>query len=432
MFKDYYKTIQFLESLNNIPQKTNLKAKDSLDRFKYLLKTLGNPQNSLKFIHVGGTSGKGSVVSMIQSILTESGIKAGAYISPHPTTTIERIKVGKKYISPKDFSKLVNSIIPKILKTYLNNSWGRPSYIEIILATAFLYFKKTGCKYVVLEVGCGGRDDITNIIRNTKFSIVTNVDYDHTEILGKTLIQIARHKAGIIKPNSVFFTTETRPKILKLFKNYCKKNKAKFNSINQNIISKNPIINQLPSLSKHQKKNAILAISVAKKLNINDSKIIKGILNSHLPCRFEKMQEKPLVIIDGAHNPSKIKSLVNGLKNLTYKKLFLIIGITQSKDATKMLKYIIPLTNNVYLTRYQVSQKKCADFKKLSKIINNIKSNNNINTDIFLNPFDALDTALNNASQNDLIVITGSFFLAGELRKKWVSEEKILKTKESF
>ena len=105
-------------------------------------------------------------------------------------------QVGKKYISPKDFSKLVNSIIPQILKTYLNNSWGRPSYVEIILATAFLYFKKSGCKYVVLEVGCGGRDDITNIIRNTKFSIVTNVDYDHIEILGKTLIQIARHKAG--------------------------------------------------------------------------------------------------------------------------------------------------------------------------------------------------------------------------------------------
>ncbi|HEX9664870.1 MAG TPA: Mur ligase family protein [Patescibacteria group bacterium] len=446
MFQNYFQTIKFLESLDNLPNQITDDYQKSrrlnLKRFRYFLKLIGNPHRDFKYVHVGGTSGKGSTVSMIQSVLTAAGYKTGAYFSPHPTTTIERIRINNHYISTKNFSAIIAGLSEPIKKVYLKTSYGRPSYFEILLAAAFLYFKKEKCDYVILEVGCGGEFDPTNIIQKPKFTIITNVNHDHTHILGKVLKKIAETKAGIIKPNSIFLTTETRPAILNIFRSVCRQKKAKFNQIKSATkLIKNDFdkaefefeneIYQLAMGGRHQLKNALLAINLANKLGIKKSIIKKGLLAGRLPGRAEKIQSKPDVIIDIAHNDSKIKSLVNILKDLTEQRLFLIIGITESKDSSRMLKKIIPLADQVLLTRYQVSRRPAADLKKLARQVKKI-SKNKLVPKFFLNPFAALDYALGQAGKNDLIVITGSTYLAGELRQRWIPEEKIVKSRKSF
>lgn len=443
MFENYYNAVKFIESLDNLPPK-QIEMRLNLKRFRYFLNLIGNPQNGFKYIHVTGTSGKGSVVAIIHSILTEAGFKTGAFFSPHTTTTIERIKVNRKYISPQEFSDIVNFITPQITEAYLNSPYGRPNYFEIILAIAFLYFKKCRCEYVVLEAFCGGRYDQTNVILDPKFTIITNINFDHTELLGKTLKKIAYQKAGIIKPNSVFLTAETKPHLIKYLKNYCLENQAQFYQVKTDLLKieyskfglsfqfKNDFLTyQIPLIGKHQIKNAALAITLAKKLGINANNIINGLKHCQISCRLETMQKNPLVIIDGAHNPSKIKVIADSIKNLTYKKLFLIIGISQSKDYSTMLESVIPLADYVFITRNQVYQKKAASLKKLAHKTREI-SNNKINPKICLNPFDALNSALEKAKKNDLILITGSLYLAGELRTRWIPEEQILRKRTSF
>jgi dihydrofolate synthase / folylpolyglutamate synthase len=421
-FEKYYQAVSFLEGLNNLPLQGDYMidkhhADVYLKRMRYFLELLGNPDKKMKFIHIAGTSGKGTVTNTIHEILHATGKKVGSFTSPFVTTSIEKIKVKDKYIAPDEFAAIVDCLKPFMDKAYLEGPYGRLSYFEIFLAMALIYFQRQKCEWVVLEVGLGGRYDATNVIERPVVTAITNIDYDHTELLGKTLKKIAYDKAGIIKQGSAVFTTEQRPTLLKIFNEICKE--------------KHVSLNTLPRQNNYQEHNKELAVAITQYIGISDKYITQGIKGARLACRFETIQDKPIVVLDGAHNRSKIKTTIDNLKRLKFRKLYLIIGIADNKDPISILEQIIPEADHVFFTRFQNKDRQCAHPKELL-----VKSKRCLKTgaksEIYLDAESALSCALRLANHTDLILVVGSFFLAGELRKRWYSEEMVLQRRKSF
>lgn len=420
-YKDYYEAVAYIESLTNLP-KLNYSLDRSnpeifLKRMRFFLNLLGNPDKGLNFIHIAGTSGKGTVTNMIHGVILSSGQKVGSFTSPFVTTTIEKIKVDDKYISTKDFTKIVKYLKPYIGETYKSSPYGGVSYFEVCLAIALLYFKMNHCAWVVLEVGLGGRYDATNVIEEPIVTAITNIDYDHTELLGKTLKKIALDKAGIIKSKSEFFTSERRASILKLFKQVCLNKKIK--------------MTQVPTSSDYMDNNKSLVRAITKHINIDNVYIEEGIKNSFLQSRFETVQENPRVIIDVAHNRAKIASTINNFKKLNFNKLHIIVAISKNKDHLAILKQLVPNADHLYFTKFKNKFRECADPKYLFELSKKYFKKT-AKTKIYEECISALNLAKSRANENDLILITGSFFLAGEMRKHWYSEEHILKNRKAF
>lgn len=398
-FSRYHQAVRYLEGLSNVPVKDDYMSRPAprgvrgkhdpsiyIKRMQWFLDLLGNPERGFKYIHITGTAGKGSVATSVQKCLVDSGHKTGLFTSPFVVTSIEKIQVDDLYIAPDEFADIVENIKPKIDEAFAKCPWGGPSYFERFLALAFIYFKKQRCEYVLLEVGCGGRYDATNIIPAPVVSAITNVDYDHMHILGKTLTKIARDKSGIIKKGSKFFTTEKRPALRKIMENICNEQGAEFHYV--------------------KGENRELVEAIAEVLGE-----VEKVEEVKLPARFEVMQQEPLVIIDGAHNRAKIRHTVTQLKKLDYKKLHLVVALAANKD--KKILEEIP-ADYIYPTKFQNPDRAC------------------MNLGGYTDAQQALDAALKAAGHDDVILITGSFYLAGELRTRWYPEEAILKARISF
>jgi dihydrofolate synthase/folylpolyglutamate synthase len=421
-FQSYFEAIRFLEGLSNVPKKEYLSATRTsalyLKRTEYLLKLLGNPHRGIKLVHIGGTAGKGTVAAMVHGALVAQGYRAGLFTSPFATTSIEKIKVGNRYIDPLALARLVEEVKPALDEAYRSSPFGGPSYFELFTAMAFLHFKKAKCKWAVMEVGMGGRFDATNVIEHPVATAVTNIGLDHTEILGNTLEKIAREKAGIIKPRCPFFTTETRPKLLKLFERICRAKKARFLPVG----AKN---------APYGEKNAALARAICRRIGASEKSIERGITNARLPCRFETVQKKPLVVLDGAHNIAKVESTVANLKNLRYRNLHLVVGISHNKDITGIMKRLCPLARSIAVTRFEVKERKCAHPKELLQLAKKYKKTG-VPVSTFLDPRRALGAVLKKARASDAVLVTGSFFLTGALRERWYPEAWVLKNRRSF
>lgn len=421
LLEKYRSAVAFVESFSNssLRKNTGKTKKDPsffLDRTRYFLDLIGNPEERFKYIHVTGTAGKGTVSTMLHEVLKASGKKVGLFTSPYVTTTTEKIRVGGKFIAIPKFLKLVEYVKPFITQAQ-KGPYGGPSAFEIFFAIALLYFKQQKCEWVVLEVGLGGQYDATNVIARPKIAAITNIDYDHTEILGDTLREIATDKAGIIKAGSALFTSEQRPALLSLFKNICREKGAAFFSI--------------PHQRHYHDYNAELVGAICRHIGISQRRIEQGIKNTALPCRFEIMQKQPTVILDGAHNRSKIRSTIANLERLTFNKLYLIVSIADNKrDNRAILKPLMqmPYLMQVILTRVSIGERKTLHPNVLVSAAKRHKKKGT-SMRVMADGNEALDYALSHASKNDLILVTGSFFLAGELRKHWVSEETVLKNR---
>jgi dihydrofolate synthase/folylpolyglutamate synthase len=438
-FERYFKAVRFLEGLSNLPLPRDYSedykhSEGHLRRMRYFLELLGNPDKHFKFIHITGTAGKGSVAQMMQEVLIASGKNTGLFTSPFTTTSIEKIRVNNKYIAPDEFADIVESLKPYINKAYAKCPYGGPSYFELFFAIALVYFARKKCEWVVCEVGCGGRHDMTNVIKCPVIAAITNINFDHMNVLGRTLKKIAYEKAGIIKNGSIFFTSETRPRLLKIFQETCRENKAEFNALKGLVSANEDELSRGGGLhlqGNHQFLNASLVTAMAKYLGIKEQDIIRGISAARLPCRFEIMQKAPLVVLDGAHNEVKMKSVVTNIKKLKFNKLFLIIGIAYNKEINDILPLIIPLADYIFATRFQINERKCyqpAELAKLSAPYKQPKAK----IEVYYDPKQALSKALELASLKDCVLATGSFFLTGELREKWYSEEWVLKKRSSF
>ena len=334
---------------------------------------------------MGGGGGRGGGGARGQRGLGARGYKTGLFTSPFVTTSIEKIQVGDLYIAPDEFVQIVEDMKPAIDEAFAKCPYGGPSYFERFLAIALLYFKKMNCEWVVLEVGCGGRYDATNVIAPPVISAITNIDYDHTHILGKTLTKIARDKSGIIKKGSKFFTSESRPRLRAIMEQICQEQGVSFTHV------------------KGGNKELVRAMGFTAQ-------------DIQLPARFEIVQKDPIVIIDGAHNRAKIRYTAELLKKLTYNKLHLVFALAANKERSIIDQ--IP-ADFIYPTRFQNPERQA---------MNPVRDfvSNGVNLGGYTDSRQALDAALAAARSDDMVLITGSIYLAGGLPQRWYPAGTIL------
>ncbi len=426
-FARYYSAVRYLEGLgtgDSNYRKAALFAHPHpemfLARMQDLLDRVGNPERHFKYVHITGTAGKGSVSAMIQATLVAAGKKSGLFTSPFTVSTIEKIQVGTKYIDPHALADIVDEIKPAIDRAAASSPYGTPSYFETMLAVALVYFRRQKCEYVVLEVGLGGRYDATNIIKNPLITAITNISLDHTNVLGKTRAKIARDKSGIIKKGSVFFTTEKRPALLHIFRQACIQAGADYNAL--------PVKG-----SDYGEKNKLLAGSICVQLGI--IQMPSEIQPAFLPARFETVERKPLVIIDGAHNPSKMEATVYNLGALSrnkfkYKRLTAVVAISADKDWQTMLKTLAPLVDRLYVTTFYVPGRPCVSPRLLAGYAKKYIRRSSV-IYVRTDAIQAFRKARAATTKGDALIVTGSFYLAGIVRALYCPEERILKRRDS-
>lgn len=346
----------YIEAENYIKKSYDKEIKLGLDRIRILMDLLGNPQDSLKFIHVAGTNGKGSVCAMTSEILIKAGYTTGLFTSPVICEYREQFKVNGEMITEDEFSILTEQI-----QVACDKMEDKPSEFEKAVALAFLFFKDKSCDLVVLEVGMGGNDDATNVINNTLVSVITNIDYDHMGFLGESLLEIAKKKAGIIKAGSDVVFAEQNDAVMELITCVCmekgtafkRTTKSNITIIEETLSSQvfdykdfNGI--ELSLLGRHQCENAAIVIELMECLkekgyNVDDDSIYDAMKQVKWPGRFEILSKEPLFIVDGAHNPNGIDALCANLDAyLPEEKIVFVVGILRDKDYNSMLKRMIP------------------------------------------------------------------------------------------
>jgi dihydrofolate synthase/folylpolyglutamate synthase len=313
-----------------------------LERVDYLLKRLGNPHKKLKCIHVAGTNGKGSTAAMIASILENSGYKVGLYTSPHLFDVTERIQINKKKISKNEFSKGLK----QIEKIYQRKK-EKPTVFEALTALALWYFAKKKVHYAVLEVGMGGRLDATNVV-NPLVTVITNVDFEHVDVLGKSIEKITQEKAGVIKKGIPVITAEDKPHSLKVIKEVCDKKGCLLVGVDhdQQELGSN-------LAGKHQRLNAACAIAAVRlaQIKLKPKSIERGLKKVHWPGRFQILKKWPLILIDGAHNPAGAKALRAAIQETYPEKYTLIFGCQEGKDFQKVMKELESFAGKIIFTR---------------------------------------------------------------------------------
>ena len=347
------------EYINNL---TNGKADDlSVKRMKKIMKLLGNPQDNLKFIHITGTNGKGSCIEMLNNILVKSGLKVGKFISPHLTCYNERISINGKNIKDEEIQNIYEKIQPFIEKENLEIS-----YFEFFTVISFMYFYQQKVDIVLMEVGVGGLYDSTNII-NPMISVITSVGYDHTQILGKTIEEIAIQKAGIIKQCSETVYMEQEPKIDNIIIQTCKEKHStlhvisKLESKNMRFENSKEIFDyrkyhnmEINLKGKRQIQNATIVLECCDILKnkgycITEDSIRQGLKTVIHKARFETIYENPTIIFDGGHNEQAIQNLKETI-NIYYgktKKIY-VISVLKSKDFKTILDDVME-DGNIYI-----------------------------------------------------------------------------------
>lgn len=405
-----------------------------LERTYRLLELLGNPQKNLRFIHVAGTNGKGSTTAMISKILRGMGFKIGMYTSPYLEEFEERIQINGVNI-PKD--KLVELLehVKCAVNRVIEEGYEQPTEFEIITVLMLLYFYNERIDYGVIEVGLGGRLDSTNVII-PKVSVITSVSLDHVNILGNTLGEIAGEKAGIIKEGVPVILypqkKEAEEVILKVSKSknsrvYSVKKEfgslinVNYDNITQNVEIKGINHNykvDLPLLGEHQILNLNVAINAVEVLCEEENiKCEKEVIEESLKDvkwigRLETLNRKPLIVIDGAHNIDGIRALKNNIrKYFKYNKMYLLLGILADKQVGEMIEEITPMADKVFaLTPHNERAEINEDLKnEIKKINSNVESIDDYET--------AIKKAINEADEDDLILVSGSLYMIGDMRK---------------
>lgn len=341
---DYYNALKFINSFT----KSGAKVVD-LSRFSALMNALGNPQNSFKTIHVAGTNGKGSVCQFIAAGLENAGYKTGKFTSPYIIKPEERIQINSQFITENALAYFVG-----IVKNAVENLPADYSQFEIFSAVMFLYFSGEEVDYAVIETGIGGSLDCTNII-TPQLSVITNIDFDHTAILGDSIEKIAAHKAGIIKVNVPVVTTSTQnPAALEVIREVAAEKHAPLiipqpptlerADIYGNIFYYDANCYKTTMCGEHQIYNAITAAEALKVLGVSEKNIALALLTS-LPARLQVVRSSPLLIVDGAHNDAAISAAMKTLSVLP--KLTMILGFLDNKNYKTAFRRLLPLSQKI-------------------------------------------------------------------------------------
>ena len=427
-------------------QTKTMKHTSRISRISRFLEFLGNPQHQFKSVHVAGTSGKGSVVVMIANMLTQHRLRTGFHVTPYLQICNEKLIIDNTMIAPYVFAKLVKEFRTLFEKWVAKGNELR--YGEVWVALTYLWFAKEKIDWGIIETGVGGRFDATNVLPS-KLAVITEIGYDHIKHLGPTLADIAYHKAGIIKENSVAVTSVTNNDILSIIKKEATEKHAElytigndFNLTVKKIDQHGAVIsvdtpfhhynNIFISLQGHfQPTNAAIAIMaydlLAEKYNITRSEksIRTALKNITFPGRMEVMQYHPLVMLDGAHNKQKMQALVESIQIIyPSKKMTVIIGVLATKDATSLINILAPLTCRFIATRPYVFGKKSLEPIQLTDIIKNISPNKEVHVTDDVQK--SVELVLRMVNDDELILVTGSLYLVGEARDYWIPKDNIL------
>lgn len=401
--------------------------KPGLERIKFLLEMLGNPQKKLKFIHVAGTNGKGSTCTFISSILKASGLNTGLFISPFVLDFRERFQINGNMISKEEFVDVLEYIIPFVKKMPKNGN--RLTEFELITVIALVWFERKNCDVVVLEVGLGGRLDATNVIDDALVSVITSISYDHMNILGTTISEIATEKAGILKPNGtlVLYPKQEKEAFLTV-KNIAENLKNKIIIPDLNSLSNVKFdlsgtaftyMNEdfeIKLLGEHQIYNAITAISAMREianlgLKISDKNIKSGLMNAKFYSRLEIISKKPLVILDGAHNLAGAKALAEAIElYLSKKRVVAIVGMLKDKEVSKVLRVVAPLVSEFIVV--QPDNPRAMDKFELNEMVKCFNEESAVAEDL---PF-AVKLTFNKLDDDSVLLVFGSLYLASQIR----------------
>jgi dihydrofolate synthase/folylpolyglutamate synthase len=398
-----------------------------LRRMDELLARLGNPHLKTKSVHIAGTKGKGSVAIMIASALTASDYITGLYTSPHLITFNERIRVNDELIADDEVTALVDRLKPEVTAVNEKATYGLLTTFEIITALAFAYFAQKAADFQVIEVGLGGRLDATNVIK-PELAVITSISYDHMEVLGHTLREIATEKAGIIKPNGIVVTSPQADEAMRVIEQTARDSQAKlikvgtdvtwqslgFDATQQSLSVKGRLGSYeltIPLLGAFQLENAATAVTalevlVDKGYRVPRESLARGLAGVNWPGRLQVLNRHPLVVADGAHNPYSAGKLREALRQyFKFDRAILIIGTSSDKDIASIAAELVPLFDRVIVTRSihpraMAVAPLVAEFSRRSI---KAKATDDIST--------ALRLALTMAKANDLVCVTGSLFV---------------------
>lgn len=342
-------------------------SRPGLERIGELCEKMHHPEDALKFIHVAGTNGKGSFCCMLSNILTAAGYKTGLFTSPYIETFNERMQIDGKNIGNEELAE-----ITEYVKQFADTMMDPPTEFELITAVAFEFFRRRECDYVVLEAGLGGRLDSTNIIKKAILSVITGIDLDHTAVLGETTAEIAREKAGIIKPDTKVLFGEGDQEAEAVIHETCTRiagenawHRTDYSRISDVSTTLDGTVFtygtwenvNMHLLGLYQLKNCANVLSAVEILResglaISDASVYEGINNARWKARFEKLSENPLILFDGAHNPQGITAAAENIRRYLIQpefgdKIILTMGVLRDKDYPSMIAALAPLCESV-------------------------------------------------------------------------------------
>jgi dihydrofolate synthase / folylpolyglutamate synthase len=445
--ENYEQAIEYLFSRVNFERLVgSLYTADDfkLDRMRTFLERLGDPQESIPAVHIAGTKGKGSTAAFVASILTAAGIRTGLFTSPHISAFEERLAVDGAVPAPGELAELVNSV-SEVVST-LDKAPGRmsPTYFEIATALAWQYFRRRSAELAVLEVGMGGRLDATNVCRPI-VTAITTISRDHTRHLGSRLDQIAREKAGIIKPGVGVVSGVTAPEAQAVIADVCREQQARLLQIGRDfdyqyiapVDGKGARVTvrtwrrtwnelPLPLVGEHQAANAAVAISALEVLveegwQIPPTAFGDGLARVRWPGRIEIVARRPTVIVDTAHNWAAIAALLRTLdESFPARRRVLIFAATRDKDVAGMMRQLLPKFDSIVLTCFQ-NNTRSVPADELQRLAHHL-CDRPVHT--VAEPAAAWRLARRFAGAEDLICVTGSFFIAAELRDLILDSER--------
>ncbi len=430
--------MKYSEAVDYLDGKIVLGVKPSLDRIRAVCRLMGNPQDEFDAVQVTGTNGKTSVSCMVSAILQECGYKVGLFTSPHLETVRERISINGRLISVSRFSETLVEILPLIEKA--EEEAGEPlTYFEVVTAMAYEYFRSSGIKIVVLEVGMGGRWDATNVV-DCDVAVITNIGIDHVNELGHTREKITSEKVVITNEGTVLVTAETSKGLLQMMADRCEEVNAEMRvfgwdfrldyTVPYRVPGEEPsqFISvrglegeqfkdiKLPVIGKHQAVNAACAVAAAQvytdpRERTDPDKFRRALEKTRVPGRLEILGESPMVVVDGAHNVLGVERLAISLTGeFDYERLAVVVSILEDKDARGMLKILGAVADEIVLTENRsarsVPVKRLASFCRMERIAHKVEPKFPA----------AMKLAYNIAGRDGMICVTGSLYTVAEAR----------------
>lgn len=431
--------MNFEEAMSYLQNLTKFGMNFGLGRITELMRRLGNPQDKLNIVHVGGTNGKGSTGAMLASVLAAAGYRAGIFTSPHLHCYTERYRINGKNIAREDVAAYIDRLRPH-LDAMVKEGFEHPTEFEVSTAMAFCYFYEQQVDLLVLEVGLGGAIDSTNVIKKPLVSVITNVTMDHMDYLGRTVAEIARVKAGIIKKGVPVVTASRNPEVLEVIREACARCNAPLIEVGRDVtwegtgeISlKGQQLNirgrrgeykdlWLPLLGRHQLENAATAVAVLELLGergyiITRDALREGFKSTRWPARLEIVREEPLVLIDAAHNYEGARSLRRALDDyFPSRQVVLVMGMLGDKERGRVAAELAPRARMAVVTR--PNSPRAGDWQQLAEEIRPLVSEVRVAEEIK----EAVRQGLEAAGPGDVVCITGSFYMVAEAREHLVS-----------